>query len=77
MRDDENNSILYLINLTNTKAGTHYGDSGGPVFLPLEDGPMLVGINVQGVETEDGVILSGYVDLMDESISSWIREKAK
>ncbi len=75
--DTEDTSIFYLRNLKNLKAGSDHGDSGGPVFLPMEDGPMLVGISVQGASTEDGVRLSGFVDLMNDSISSWVRENAR
>lgn len=74
---DNNQNLIYLNKVENLKAGADRGDSGGPVFIQLEDGPHLIGILSVGILDENGARYSGFVDLQEDSIRDWIKESEK
>ena len=53
--------------------GSCFGDSGGPVFMPTEDGPALVGVVSRGIAVPGATCSDGGIYVRADKVVSWLQ----
>ena len=75
-KSDAISNLFFTFKPSNNNNAVDMGDSGGPVFARFHGKTFLTGI-ISGITYENEKNLAGAVDLFDEDIQEWIKEKTK